>query len=377
MLTNNAIAITSLPGGYMGGSYHWHEPAKRFYISIYHAGQRHRIWQYQNEPIWHEKTANKLLNKIRAEIDSGDFDIRAYLPDSPLNILAYSETWLKSSTACANTKRVHRSAIKKAVEVLGDKCTVKELNYSKFARIQHEVQASDKWRNAVLIALKALCNFAVKDGVLKKSPAFPPLIKTQKKDPEYLTYEEQQKVIEAMPEEHRPVFRFGMEFGLRVGEVRALKKDCIEGEEVIIKRSFSQWELRETTKTYRIRRLPLTTKAKEILQNNRPSFSDYLFTYDGQRPYHERKMRLIWTTACNITGVKINQKNALRHSLGCQLLDEGVDIKTVSDIYGHATMDTTRVYVRRIPNRIKSALENRGKVIQIRGQIEDKSERGK
>ncbi len=223
-----------------------------------------------------------------------------------------------------------------------------------------------------MIALKALCNFAVKDGVLKKAPAFPLLIKTQKKDPEYLTYEEQQKVIETMPEEHRPVFQFGMEFGLRVGEVRALKKDCIEDEEVIIKRSFSQWELRETTKTYRIRRLPMTTRAKEILQNNRLSFSDYLFTYDGQRPYHERKMREIFTTACKLAGVKITQKNALRHSLGCQLLDEGVDIKTVSDIYGHATMDTTRIYVRRIPQRILNALENRGKVVLLRDYSERK-----
>jgi integrase len=41
---------------------------------------------------------------------------------------------------------------------------------------------------------------------------------------------------------------FGMEFGLRIGEIRALKKDCIEDSHVIIKRSFSQWELRETTK---------------------------------------------------------------------------------------------------------------------------------
>ncbi|HPD57957.1 MAG TPA: tyrosine-type recombinase/integrase [Smithellaceae bacterium] len=365
ILTNTAQINITLTGGYMSGTYQYDLRAKRYYVRIYWQGKDYKIYRYNGEPIWHEKTAEKLLNKIRAEIDDGAFDIRVYLPDSPLTIQAYSETWLNSSTACNNTKRVHRSAIKKAVEILGDNCLITSLNYSKFCKIQQSLDCSAKWNNAVLIALKAMLHFALKDGVIKKLPVFPPLIKTQEKDPEYLTYEKQQKVIKAIQEEHRPIFEFGMEFGLRVGEVRALKKDCIEENELVIKRSFSQWELRETTKTYRIRHLPLTTRAKEILKANRPSFSDYLFTYDGRRPYHERKMREIWKAACQAAGINIIQKNAMRHSLGCQLLDEGVDLKTVSDIYGHSTMDMTRKYVRRIPHRIFNALENRGKIIEL------------
>jgi integrase len=377
MLTKNIHENINIPGGYMRGGYAFNKKARRYYVRVYWQGKDHKIYRYCNEPIWHAKTADKLLNKIRAEIDAGTFDIRAYLTESPLTIQAYAETWLNSSTACKNTKRVHRSAIKKAMEILSDNCLITNLNYSKFCAVQQSLDCSAKWNNAVLIALKAMLHFALKDGVIKKLPVFPPLIKTQEKDPEYLTYEQQNSVIEAIPEEHRAIFQFGMEFGLRIGEVRALKKDCIEAVELVIKRSFSQWELRETTKTYRIRRLPLTTRAKEILRATRPSFSDYLFTYDGRRPYHERKMREIWKTACHTTGIKIIQKNAMRHSLGCQLLDEGVDLKTVSDIYGHSTMDMTKKYVRRIPHRILDALENRGKVIDLRRVYGDTKKRKK
>jgi len=162
-----------------------------------------------------------------------------------------------------------------------------------------------------------------------------------------------------MPEQHRSIFLFGMEYGLRIGEVRALKKDCIEDGHVVIQRSFSQWELRETTKTYRIRRLPLTTRAFDILKTNRPSFSEYLFTHDGRKPYYERKMREIWNSACQLAGIKINQKNAIRHSLGCQLLDNGVDLEMVRDIYGHTTTNMTRKYVKRTPTRMLEALEHR------------------
>jgi len=39
--------LSSFGGGdYMGGSYHWHEPAKRFFISVYWDGKRNKIWRY-------------------------------------------------------------------------------------------------------------------------------------------------------------------------------------------------------------------------------------------------------------------------------------------------------------------------------------------
>jgi len=39
-----------------------------------------------------------------------------------------------------------------------------------------------KWRNSVLIALKAMLNFARKDGVIKQIPPFPSLEQSQEKD---------------------------------------------------------------------------------------------------------------------------------------------------------------------------------------------------
>jgi integrase len=351
-------------GGYMKGSYHYDKKAQRYFVSVYWQSKHYRIFRYNSEPIWHEKTADKLLNKVRAEIDDGTFDIRAYLPESPLTLKAFSETWLSASTSCENTKRVHRSAIKKACESWGE-IDIRTITFGKLAILQNSMTGSVKWKNSVLIALKAMLNFAKKDGVIKQLPPFPALEQSQQKNVEYLTFDEQQKVIAGIPEEHRAVFLFGMEYGLRIGEVRALKKDCLEEGHVIIQRSFSQWELRETTKTYRIRRLPLTARAREILRSARPSFSEYLFTFDGKRPYYERKMRELWKSACEVAGIKINQKNAIRHSLGCQLLDNGVDLEMVRDIYGHTSTDMTRKYVKRTPTRMLEALENRGNVVEF------------
>lgn len=103
----------------MKGSVHYHAPAKRWYVNIYWQGQRYRIWKYNGDPLWHEKTAVKLLNKIRAEVDNDTLNIKAYLPESPLSLKALSESWLEASTACANTKRVYRTDVNRAIEYFG------------------------------------------------------------------------------------------------------------------------------------------------------------------------------------------------------------------------------------------------------------------
>ncbi len=76
-------------------------------------------------------------------------------------------------------------------------------------------------------------------------------------------------------------------------------------------------------------------------------------------------MRDIWKSDRQIAEIKINQKNAILHSLGFQLLDNGVDLEMVRDIYVHTSTDMTRKYVKRTPTRMLEALENRGKVVEF------------
>jgi hypothetical protein len=52
--------------GYMGGSIHFDKKAGRWFVSIYWQGKRYRIFKYNDEPIWHEKTASKFLGKIQS-----------------------------------------------------------------------------------------------------------------------------------------------------------------------------------------------------------------------------------------------------------------------------------------------------------------------
>jgi integrase len=353
----------------MKGTYRYDKKARRYYVSIYWQSKAYRIFRYNGEPIWHEKTAIKLLNKVRAEIDDRTFDIRAYIPESPLTLKAFSETWLNASNACDNTKRVYRSCIKKAIEYFGPETDIRTITHSKLCLLYKDLPYSVKGKYNVLTTLKSMLNFAVKDGIIKILPPFPALSIGLPEEIQYLNYEEQQKVLNAIPERHRAIFEFAMEYGLRIGEVMALKKDCLKNNEIIIKRSFSNNRLREATKTGKIRVYSITTKAKSVLDKTATSFSDFVFTVNGRDNYTARGLNKIWREACNISGIKIELYNAIRHSLGCQLLDEGQPLELVRDVLGHTSTNITRRYAKRNPAQIQNALENRGKVVNFKREI--------
>ena len=66
-----------------------------------------------------------------------------------------------------------------------------------------------------------------------------------------------------------------------------------------------------------------------------------------------------WKTACRKAGVEINLYNAIRHSLGCQLLDRGVEMEMVRDVLGHTSTNITHRYAQRSQQRITNVLDFR------------------
>ena len=47
----------------------------------------------------------------------------------------------------------------------------------------------------------------------------------------------------------------------------------------------------------------------------------------------------------------------LRHSIACHLLRGGADIRHVQEFLGHASLETTKVYLRMVPGRLKEEYE--------------------
>lgn len=348
-------------GDYMGGSIH--RQGDRWRVSVYWNGKTEWVSEYKGEPIRHPKTAEKVLGKIQTEIDSHTFDPRTYRPNSPLMLSAYSEIWLSACTACANTKKVYRHAIKKAVGYFGEDQDIREFTHSKLLLFQKSLTLSDDGKYNVLSALKTMLRFYHKDVPSFTLPTFPALTKHEPEQTAYLTYDEQQTILAAIPERHRPIFIVMMEYGVRPQEATALKWDCVTADKIIFKRSHSEYRLVEHTKTGAIREERLTTRAKEVI-DGLPRNAVWVFTKNDRHSHYDSKaLNRIWKGACEVVGVSVGLYEAVRHSLGCQLADAGYSIDFIQDVYKHTSIKTTRRYAKRQRAMIGDALENRGRVI--------------
>lgn len=360
--------------GYMGGSVHPHN--KNWMISVYWEGKRYRIMRHPitREPFYSQRAAEKQLAKIRCEIDECTFSPRAWMPDSPLSVRLYCEEWLDIIAVLPKTKEhLYRPAVTHhIVPFFGDK-DIRKIRYNTIVQFKNYLFGkglSEKSVYNYVNVLKKILHDAWRNEDIQAVPAFPKLSVTMP-DIVYLTQEQQIRLIEAIPERHRPIFQIGMEYGLRNQEVRALQKDCISDTEIIIRRAYTyhrgQEIIRETTKTgdKGKRVFGLTTAARDILKSIYPHLSPFVFVKRNWTPYTNRDLNEIWHKAEEATGIKCKLQNALRHSLGCQLLDQGVEMDIVRDIYGHTNPKMTGRYAKRSRLVVTEALEKRSKIIKF------------
>lgn len=360
-----AYAISPFGGDYVKGSIHWKKD--RFAVAVYWHGKTEWFWRSTNrESLFDKRQANKLLGQIQGDIGNGIFDPRTYRPESPLSISEYSKIWLAATGACPNTRKVYRNAINHVMAYFGADMDIRHFSHSKLLLFQKSLVLSDAGKYNVLTALKTMMKFYKKDVPTFVLPTFPPLTKEPPETVAYLTFEEQQIVLAAIPERHRPIFIVMMEYGVRPQEATALKWDCVTADKIIFKRSHSEYRLREQTKTGAIREERITTRAKEAIDGLERN-SVWVFTKNDRGSHFDSKaLNKIWREATKQTKIEIGLYEAVRHSLGCQLADSGYSIDFIQDVYKHTSIKTTRRYAKRQRTMIGEALEQRGKVILFR-----------
>jgi integrase len=353
----------------MAGSVHYNTRSRRWFVSIYWEGTRYRIWRdpVTNDPFWSEGHAQKILFSIRNEVDRGEFSPRYWMPESPLLLKEYFQRWIENKEASAKTLRDYRTAFNShIIPVLGTTKDIRRIRAGEIKTLYRELNLAPKTKYNVVSALRTMLNDAWRDEDISGVPPFPKMETGAGDFVEYLTLEQQDQILAEIPEADRPIFEFGMEFGLRVQEVRAIKKDCLTENEITIRRAFVENDMKETTKTgdKGVRTFALTTYARKLIEGLKTHLGPFVFVRKDGLPYTNKNMNAIWDPACKKAGITIKLYNAMRHSLACQLLDQGEDIETVRQILGHTNIKMTMRYTRRrVAPMANAALERRRNII--------------
>lgn len=155
------------------------------------------------------------------------------------------------------------------------------------------------------------------------------------------------------------LFTFAFFTGLRLGELLALTWDDYDAENqtISVNKNIAvvneytddikgrQKTVIDTTKTESGERIvPLSQKALEALSSQRSNTSDFVFIFSSNKgtPLSKRNIYKVFNKRLEAASIQSHVTfHSFRHSFATRLLEKGADIKTVSELLGHKSIQIT------------------------------------
>lgn len=217
----------------------------------------------------------------------------------------------------------------------------------------------------ILNLISDVFGYGVKMGVVSENPCGKVTIpKTEQKEKEIYSFDEMTKFLDLLKDEplkYRVFFNILIFSGFRRGEMMGLEWKDIDWENNVISvrrtsnYTVGQGVYTDTTKTRSSQRTLKFPNAvmnllrefkseqdseQECLGNKREN-SDRLFVTDTGKPLHPN-MPYYWLKRfCAKNGLPFHGLHCFRHTFASILVNEGVDIVTVSGALGHSAVSTT------------------------------------
>lgn len=139
---------------------------------------------------------------------------------------------------------------------------------------------------------------------------------------------------------HKTAFMMAYSCGLRVSEVASIKLSDIDSSRMVI--------MVNQGKGRKDRLAPLSEKMLEQLRDYYSAYNpkEWLFESQmGNSHITTRTLQMVFQKRIYALGIsKHITFHSLRHSFATHLLDNGVDLRYIQELLGHASSKTTEVY---------------------------------
>jgi integrase len=328
---------------------------KSWQATVHHQGARYR----ESFPTEAEAKAWELQTKaalVRGEnLPSKDGSGNNSGPKTLQELfeLCYQRFWKNSKSS----KTAYYNA-KKCIDTLGPHLppsAVNEQRIDDMVFLFESEGTADSTINRRLSALSKMLTFALERGYILRKPKI-----DRKKEPEhrirYITEEEEEGMIAYFNHIGQPdmadIVAVGVDTGMRRGEILKMAKRDLSDSLITL------WE----TKGGKPRSIPLTTRAKEILNRRAEGLEreDKLF-----KDWTPDRIRHYWDLGRRHLGLMRDPQfipHAMRHTFCSRLVQRGVDIVTVSKLAGHSSIQMTMRYAHLSPDNLVLAIKALGEV---------------
>ncbi len=232
---------------------------------------------------------------------------------------------------------------------------LREITQQKIERYLSDSVESRGWGtgscNRYLIMLKALFSKAVEWGMLESSPAKPiEFLRGQEARTRFLTTDEIEKLLTAASNRFRPLLTLALHTGMRKGEIFRLRWQDIDFQTGLVTVNYS--------KSGKRRSIPMDETLIETLRTL-PSRFGRGVVFPSQTTGEElTDVSKIFPLVCGKAGLEGVHFHDLRHTFASHLVMRGVDLRTVQELLGHATLAMTMRYAHLAP-------EHRAKAVRV------------
>ena len=248
------------------------------------------------------------------------------------------------------------------------------LNYNDFIQELKEKYALETIKRIVNV-LKSILNYYQDEyNVILKTKKIT-LPKTEKRKVKILSHQEKEKLEKYCLEENT-LKSLGiiicLNTGLRIGEICALKWKNIDLEEksIYVEQTMQRVYIKQDKKSkiiidkpkssYSIRTIPMNKKVYNILKSIQKNYNenDFLLTGDSEKFVEPRNYQHNFQIFLKNSKIKHYKFHCLRHTFATACIEVGMDIKSLSEILGHAnTTITLDIYVHSSDKIKKKYLE--------------------
>lgn len=247
-----------------------------------------------------------------------------------------------------------------------------------YAKLNTQPNPSLNFFKFTIYGLRYACKVMGKDEFRLQLPA----IRRERKLPLVLSKSEMTAMMNSPHNlRHRVLIAVLYGCGLRLGEAQNLRCDDVDLERALL--------LVRKTKVRKDRYMPMGVTLREILTRYMNNMQKNEWLFPGQRwksngrffaefekPYGKRSVQWAVKRAARLAGIrKPVNVHSLRHTFATHLLEDGVNILTIKELLGHASIKNTMMYlhVAQVDNRQRrsplDSLEGVEVIRKIQGEL--------
>jgi len=379
LATSTYYADSLTQGGMcMKGSIHFRKDRGVWFVIWYHKPENksYKIYRYKGELMYSRRVAEKLLAAMQGDTENGVFRIEKYTGKGWTDTVPYLYEWLdviKDDLSPATYKDYNNSIKNHLAPFFTENAfQLHEIQYDILRKLLSSIKREGKGRANVMYCFHACLTYAWRSRRIPELPPFPEkrYYHIIEKTIKWLPEERQLAVLDAIPEEHKPIF-YWLKYHLRrPGEAMALHRADYDAEldVFIIRRSISARKLVNRTKTGVEHVIPCHSEFRPIMERMRKDLSPFFFICQSSRSegkrYTSSIMNKIWKIACKVAGESISMYDGLKHSSCSQYVNEKhmalSDLQAITD---HARLDSVKRYAKVEVSRRRELMERKIKTI--------------